>query len=134
MHKLTGGKFMKVNELAKNTRSGDFLRILYGRFKERDEVLLEIVKNPATPVDVLSDIAKSCEDFEQNFNHSHYKIIARISTCPDLLRNAYKYGKDDTEILKLLKANPYTPGDVRSSIVNDEVLGDFLIDSLSSVA
>lgn len=125
---------MKVIDLAREVRNGAFLRVLYNRFKDREDVVLEIVKNPATPVDVLSDIAKSCEDFEQNFNHSHYKIVARISTCPDLLRNAYKYGKDDTEILKLLKANPYTPGDVRSSIVNDEVLGNFLIDSLISMA
>lgn len=104
---------------------------MYNRFKDREDVVLEIVKNPATPVDVLSDIAESGEDF---IDIPIYKLIAKDGTDPEVLRNVYFHFKNDPEIIRLLKSNPYTPRDVKASIASDELLGDLLIDSLSSMS
>lgn len=108
---------MKVIDLAREVRNGDFLRVLYNRFKDREDVVLEIVKNPATPVDVLSDISGLSEDF---IDTAVYKFIAKEGSRPEVLIEVYFHFKNDPEIIRLLKANPYTPGDVQVKIVLDE--------------
>lgn len=120
---------MKVIDLAREVRNGEFLRVLYSRFKDREDVVLEIVKNPATPLDVLSDIAESSEDF---IYIPVYKPVAKDCTDPEVLRDVYFHFKNDPEIIKLLKENPYTPMDVRLSIEIGEM--PLLVDSSWSMS
>ena len=114
---------MKIKEMARIAKYPKFLRELYNNYKNDREICLEIVKNPATPVDVLSDIAVSCEDSKMNFFHStesNIEIIAEKSSNRELLRKIYDIYNCNPEICKKLSLNPWTPADVIIEIVNKE--------------